>query len=350
MVALWFAILCLMFILFVVLAGWDFGAGALHFAAARNQAERGALIAAIGPLWTWNEVWLVAGGGVLFVAFPRVLAISFPAYYLALFLVLWTLILRGISLEVRGLIPSGLWRTFWDFTFAAANISLAILFGAAIGNVIRGMPLKPDSPLSLPLFTDFGLRGGLGILDWYTVSTAIFTLTCLCAHGASYLALKAEGEVYRRAAMLAKWLWPGTVLLLLVVSLETFYVRPALFTGMAERPLAWLALALAAGGLGAIVTGLRSGAELRTFLGGCAFIAGLLSSAAASLFPVILYSTVSPEYSITAYNGSSDASSLRAAIYWWPVAFALSFAYLGFVARHYRGRARMPQGGHDGQY
>ena len=112
MVELWFAILCLMLVMFAVLGGWDFGAGALHFIAARNQDERRTLIAAIGPLWTWNEVWLVAGGGVLFVAFPRVLAISFPAYYLALFLVLWTLILRGIALEVRGLIDSGLWRAF----------------------------------------------------------------------------------------------------------------------------------------------------------------------------------------------------------------------------------------------
>jgi len=349
MVELWFAILCLMFTLFVVLAGWDFGAGALHFVAARNQAERRTLMAAIGPLWTWNEVWLVAGGGVLFAAFPRVLSIAFPAYYLALFLVLWTLILRGIALEVRGLIDSGLWRAFWDVMFAAANISLAILFGAAIGNVIRGMPLRPDAPLSLPLFTDFGVHGMLGILDWYTVSVAVFTLVCLCAHGASYLALKAEGEVYRRATLLTKWLWPVTIFLLLVVSVETFYVRPGLFSGMAERPTAWIALVLAAGGLAAVITGPRSGADRRTFLGGCVFIGGLLGSAAASLFPVILYSTVSGEYSITAYNGSSDASSLRAATYWWPVAFVLSFAYFAFVAKHYRGRARTADYGHHPQ-
>ena len=349
MVQLWFTILCLMLGMFAVLSGRDFGAGALHFVAARNQDERQTLISAIGPLWTWNEVWLVAGGGVLFVAFPRVLAISFPAFYLALFLVLWTLILRGIALEVRGLIDSGLWRAFWDFTFCAANVLLAIFFGAAIGNVIRGMPLRADVPLSLPLFTDFGVRGMLGILDWYTVSVAVFTLVCLCAHGASYLALKSEGEVYRRAKGLTKRLWPVTAVLLLAVSAETFYVRPELFTGMAGRPVAWLALMFAAGGLAAVITGPHAGAEGRTLWGGCFFIAGLLGSAAASLFPVILHSTVSAEYSITAYNGSSDASSLQAAIYWWPVAFALSFVYFGFVGKYYRGRARTPQYGHDPQ-
>ena len=340
MAELWFAILCLMITLFVVLAGWDIGAGVLHFVVARNQEERRALIAAIGPLWTWNEVWLVATGGVLFVAFPHVLAISFPAFYLALFLVLWTLILRGISLEFRGHIPSEMWRSFWDFVFAVANLLLAILFGAAIGNVIRGIPLKPGAPLSLALFTDFGVRGTLGILDWYTVSVAIFTLVCLGAHGASYLALKTEGALCRRARIFAKVLWASTVLLLLAVSLETYYVRPELFGGMAARPLAWVALAMVAGGLVAIFTAFRSVADARMFLGGCIFIAGLLGSAAASLFPVILYSTVSSEYSITAYNGSSDAASLRAAISWWPLAFVLTFSYAWFVAKHYRGRVR----------
>jgi len=213
--------------------------------------------------------------------------------------------------------------------------------------VIRGLPLAPDAPLSLPLFTDFRVHGMLGILDWYTVSVAVFTLVCLCAHGASYLTLKAEGEVYRRSKTLTKRLWAATVFLLLAVSLESFYVRPALFTGMAGRPVAWVALVLLAGGLAAIFTGLRSGAERRSFLGGCIFIAGLLGGAAVSLFPVILYSTVSPDYSITAYNGSSDPGSLRAATYWWPAAFVLTFAYFAFVRKHYRGRVQMSQ---DGPY
>jgi cytochrome d ubiquinol oxidase subunit II len=180
----------------------------------------------------------------------------------------------------------------------------------------------------------------LGILDWYTMSTAVFTLVCLGAHGASYLALKTEGDVHRRSKALTKWLWLATVLLLLLVSLETYYVRPELFAGMAARPAAWVGLALVAGGLTAIFTGLRSGAEARTFLGGCVLIAGLLGAAAASLFPVMLYSTVSPDYSITAYNGSSDLSSLRVASYWWPMALALTLAYFWFVAKHYRGRVR----------
>src|SRR5215467_15488185 len=123
-----------MLTVYVVLDGRNFGAGALHLIVARTAPERRQVIDAIGPLWTWHEVWLVATGGVLFVAFPHVLATGFPAYYLALHLVLWTLLLRGISIEFRGHIDHPLWRSFWDFVFCTSNATLAILFGVAIGN------------------------------------------------------------------------------------------------------------------------------------------------------------------------------------------------------------------------
>jgi len=341
MIELWYFILCLMITFFAVMEGWDFGVGALHYLAARNQDERRIVIAALGPLWSWHEVWLVGTGGVLFVAFPRVLAIAFPAYYLALYLVLWALVLRGISLEFRGHIAGALWWSFWDFVFSVSNVLLAILVGVAIGNIMRGIPLAANAQLSLPLFTDFGVRGRIGILDWYTLSVALFTLVCLSAHGASYLATKTEGEVYRRSRRLAQWLWLAAFLLLIVVSAETAYVRPQLWTGMAARPLAWAALAVVGGGVICIFTGLRASADGRTFAGGCLLIAGLLGAAAACLFPVMLHSTLAPKYSITAWNGSSDVSSLRVAAYWWPVSFALALCYFGFIAKHYRGRVQI---------
>jgi cytochrome d ubiquinol oxidase subunit II len=340
-IELWFLILCLMITFFAVMEGWDFGTGALHYIAARNQDERRVLIAALGPLWSWHEVWLVGTGGVLFVAFPRVLSTGFPAYYLALHLVLWTLILRGVSLEFRGHISHPLWRSFWDCVLCVSNVLLAVLFGVAIGNVMRGMPLAPNAPLSLPLFTDFGVRGQVGILDWYTLSVAVFTLVCLSAHGASYLAIKTEGELNLRCMKLARRLWLSASLLLILVSAETFYVRPQLLAGMSARPVAWAAVAVAGAGLICIFTGLRAGAEVRTFLGGCAVIAGLLGAAAASLFPIMLYSTLAPEYSITAWNGSSDLSNLRVAAYWWPVAFGLALVYFSFIGKHYRGRVQL---------
>ena len=173
MVEVWFALLSITLIVFVVLDGWDIGAGVLHWVAGRTSAERREIVAAIGPLWSWHEVWLVAFGGTFLLAFPKVMATSFAGFYLALWLVLWSFILRGVSIEVGGHINDRLWQSWWDFVFAVSNVLLAVLFGAALGNVIRGVPLDESGKFSMSLFTDFGVRGRVGILDWYTVSVAV---------------------------------------------------------------------------------------------------------------------------------------------------------------------------------
>ncbi|MGA7880202.1 MAG: cytochrome d ubiquinol oxidase subunit II, partial [Terrimicrobiaceae bacterium] len=141
MVEIWYGILAFTMAVYVTLDGRNFGAGILHLVVAKTPAERRQIIAAIGPLWSWHEVWLVAFGGVMFVAFPRLLGVAFSGYYLALFLVLWCLILRGISLEVGGHINDPMWQSFWDFVFPVSNVLLGFLLGTALGNVVRGVPL-----------------------------------------------------------------------------------------------------------------------------------------------------------------------------------------------------------------
>ena len=207
MIEIWYAILVFVFTTYVVLDGRNFGAGALHLIVAKTAAERRQVVAAIGPLWSWHEVWLVAFGGVLFVAFPRFLATAFSGYYLALYLVLWSLILRGISLEVGGHIDNRLWQGFWDFVFTVSNILLAVLFGTALGNVARGVSLDSNGEFHLAFFTDFQVRGHTGLLDWYTISMGLFTLVILAAHGATYLTLKTEGAVHERSQWLTRRLW-----------------------------------------------------------------------------------------------------------------------------------------------
>ena len=146
MIAAWYSIVSLMLIIYVVLDGRNFGAGMLHWFVAKTPEERRQVIAAIGPLWSWHEVWLVGFGGTLVAVFPRLMASAFAGYYLALFLILWCLILRGISLEVGGHINDRLWQQFWDFLFVFSNFLLAILFGAAAGNLARGVPLGAHRP------------------------------------------------------------------------------------------------------------------------------------------------------------------------------------------------------------
>src|SRR5665213_2518539 len=172
MIELWYAILSFMLITYVVLDGRNFGAGVLHLFVAKTPLERRQVVAAIGPLWSWHEVWLVSFGGTLFVAFPRLLASAFSGYYLALFLILWCLILRGISLEVGGHINDRLWQGFWDFVFVVGSFLLAVLFGAAAGNLARGVPLDAHGNFAMAFFTDFRVHGNAGLLDWYTLSVA----------------------------------------------------------------------------------------------------------------------------------------------------------------------------------
>ena len=335
-----YTILVVMLTVFLVLEGWDFGAGLLHFVVGRNEVERGAVLDAIGPLWLWNEVWLVAFGGMTFVAFPSVLASAFSGFYLAFFILLWCLVIRGVAIEARNQLGDPLWREAWDFAFAASNLLLAVLIGAALGNVIRGVPLDSKGNFAMAFFTDFGVRGRVGILDWYTLSTAIFVVALFAAHGASFLALKTAGPVHERSSRAARRLWPAVLVLLAATAIETAVVRPDLLNGMIRRPAAWIALAAVGAGAPTALVCQARGRHGAAFAGSCALISGLMGAGAAGVFPVMLRSTLAPQDSISAYGAATDGYSLGLALIWWPFAVVLSLGYFWFVFRHYRPRAR----------
>jgi cytochrome bd ubiquinol oxidase subunit II len=340
MIEFWYAIIAFMLTIYVVLDGRNFGVGVLHLFVAKTPAERRQVIAAIGPLWSWHEVWLVSFGGTLFVAFPRLYASSFSGYYLALFLVLWCFVLRGISLEVGGHVNDRMWQSFWDVIFAFSNVLLGVLFGVALGDLARGVPLDPNGDFSMAFFTDFGVRGNVGLLDWYTVSMGVVCLVLLTAHGATYLTLKTEGPVHDRCAAISRRLWAVIPVLFVVISAETWYVRPELAEKMTGNPIAWLAILFSLTGAVAVFTGLRRRLESRTFLGSGMLITGLLATGAATIFPVILYSTLAPANSLTAYNTAASRSSLELALIWWPIALALTCAYFWFISRLYPGKVK----------
>jgi cytochrome d ubiquinol oxidase subunit II len=339
--AAWYGIVSFMLIAYVALDGRNCGAGMLQRFVARTPEERRQVIAAIGPLWSWHEVWLVGFGGTLVAVFPRLMASAFAGYYLALFLILWSLILRGISIEVGGHIDDRLWQGFWDFVFAFANFLLAILFGAAAGNVVRGVPLDAQGNFSMAFFTNFGVRGYVGLLDWYTVSVAIFTVVMLAAHGATYLTLKTEGPVHDRSRRLAKGLWGAVVPLFLAITAESWVVRPDLPRHAIQNPACWLGLLVVVVSIPALISGFSNSDEMRAFLGSNLFLVGLLFTAGAAIFPVMLYSTLAPENSLTAYNAAAEPSSLRVGSIWWPVGFLLASAYFVFISRRYAGKVSL---------
>ena len=338
MIATWYGIVSLMLIIYVVLDGRNFGAGMLHWFVARTPEERRQVIAAIGPLWSWHEVWLVGFGGTLLAVFPKLMASAFAGYYLALMLILWCLILRGVSIEVGGHINDRLWQAFWDFVFVISNTLLAILFGAAAGNLVRGVPLDANGNFSMAFFTDFRVRGQVGLLDWYTVSVAIFAAVILAAHGASYLTLKTEGPVHDRSATLAKYLWRVVAVLFLAISLETWIVRPDLFPRALHNPFSWLGLVAIIVATVALISGLTARREMRAFAASNGLLAGLLVTGGAALFPVMLTSTLEPANSLTAYEVAANQNAIRYAAFWWPVGFLLAASYFVFISRRYAGK------------
>jgi cytochrome d ubiquinol oxidase subunit II len=337
-VEIWFALLTFTLAMFAVFDGRNVGAGALHLIVAKTDRERRDVIAAIGPFWGWHEVWLIAAGGTLILAFPRVMAAAFSGFYLALWMLVWSFLLRGVSLEVGGHIPDRLWQAAWDFVFAVSSAVLAMLFGVALGNLIRGVPIDQSGTFSMPLFTDFRASGSVGIVDWYTASVAIFTTLVLAAHGATYLRLKTSGRLRDRSHTLARRLWSAAAVLLVPVSWATYVVRPDLVSGLPGRPLFWLAVAVLTRGVWQLWRGLRGGDERRAFAGSCAAIASLLAGAAAAMFPVMLYSTLAPEQSVTAYAGATGTIGLALGLVWWPVAAALAVAYVAVTGQYYRGK------------
>jgi len=339
MFEIWYAIAALMLTGYVVLDGYDFGAGILHLFVARTDSERRQVLAAIGPFWDGNEVWLITAGGALFVAFPRVLSSGISGFYFAIFLVLWCLILRGISIEFRSHVADPIWRTSWDFAFALASALLPVFFGAALGNLLRGVPLDSEGWFELPLFTDFTTRDPVGILDWYTVLVGVFAFVAITAHGAAFLAWKTDGAVARRSKKAARGFFVGVAVLWPVVTVATQRVFPGFWTGLSSRPLAWVLAAVAFSGITAFFLFSSRERERAAFLASGAFVAGLSGATVACMFPVLLRARGASALSMTAANGGGDPEGLRMATGWFALGFPLVILYLFMLFRLHRGKA-----------
>jgi cytochrome bd ubiquinol oxidase subunit II len=338
MQTVWFSLISLMLAVYVVLDGFDFGAGILHLSVARTDRERRTVLAAIGPVWDGNEVWLIASGGVLVFAFPRAYAAGFSGFYMPLMMVLWLLILRGISIEFRSHEANPLWRSFWDGVFFFSSTLMAVFLGAALGNVIRGVPLDATGYFSGPLFTNFLPGPHAGVLDWYTVLIGVLTLCILAGHGALYLVWKTEGPVRERSRGAAGRAWILVVVVMLLATLATWYVQPALYRNLGERPWTWPLVALVPISLVFVFLWLRQGRELPAFLASAVFIASMLAATAAGAYPNVLISTLDPAYNLNVTNASAGGVGLRVGLIWWVIAIALAIGYFAYLFRSFRGK------------
>lgn len=346
METVWFVLVALMLATYVVLDGFDLGAGAAHLFVARTDEERRMVLRAIGPVWDGNEVWLLAGGGTLFFAFPLLYASSFSGFYLPLNMVLWLLILRGIGIEFRMHLDNSVWRDFFDGLFAIGSLLLAIFFGAALGNVIRGVPLHADHYFFEPLWTDFLPGPNAGVLDWYTVLAAALSLVALTIHGTNYLAVKTNGELARRCQTAARTLWPVLVVLTAASCVATLMIRPRVLTNYLEHPIGFLVPVIVAASLTIMFMARRAGNDRRAFTGSCVYLASMLVGAAFALYPTLLPSSNPDIEDITIYNAAAGSYSLTYGLIWWSIGILIAIGYFVMVYRMFRGKVSLDSGGH----
>ncbi|HVW07795.1 MAG TPA: cytochrome d ubiquinol oxidase subunit II [Bryobacteraceae bacterium] len=350
MPTLWFCIVAVMLTAYVLLDGFDLGVGIIHLIAARSDSERSTMIRSIGPVWDGNEVWLLAAGGTLYFAFPGLYASGFSGFYLALMIVLWLLMLRGIAVEFRSHIRHQMWGSFWDIVFSGASLLLAIFYGTALGNVVRGVPLDKDGYFFVPLWTTFRTGPEPGILDWYTVMVGVAALFVLTMHGALWINLKTCGKLQETARRIASTVYWAVCAAVVAITVCSFLVQPQLEKRFTAYPLLWVFPLLAAFGLLLLRLALSASLHFWAFIGSALFIAGLLCSAAFGLFPLLLPSSGDASLSLTVLNSAAPDYGLSAGLKWWIPAFALAVTYSVLVYRHFRGKVLIPREGSDAEF
>jgi len=323
---LWFFIVACLLGVYVVLDGFDIGAGILHFRVSKSADEREAVIRSIGPVWDGNEVWLIATGGVLVLAFPALYARSFSGFYLPLMIVLWLLLFRALGIELRHQLHHRLWEQFWDVVFSGSSLLLAVFFGAALGNVVRGVDMNEQGEFFAPLWTNFAVGPHPGILDWYTILTALTAVGALAQHGALWLIMRVQGEVRLRSQTTLARLWPIVMLLAALTTAATSVVQPQMRHNLGAHPLGWIAPTLSVGGL----LGIRWGASRErwqvAFGASSMFLFGMLLSAAFAIYPYVLPAR-DHALGLTLERAASSPYGLQVALYWFVPGMILAVGY-----------------------
>ena len=343
MASLWFWIVAAMIAAYAVLDGFDLGAGAIYLIAAKTNNERRRVLRAIGPVWDGNEVWLIAAGGTLYFAFPRLYASSFSGFYLPLTIVVWLLILRGVGIEFRAHIENHVWQDFFDVIFSVSSILLAVGFGAALGNVVRGVPLDSTGYFFEPLWTNFKSGPQTGILDWYTVLIGALALVTLAAHGSYYVALKTDEDLGRRARGFALLCWPLQFFLTICTLLASFFIRPEIMVNYGRHKVGILVPIVVVASLAVMLWANPKGKEKLAFIASSLYIVGMLVGAAFALYPVVLPAR-DHQYDLTIYNTAAGAHGLSVGLIWWLFAAVLVVAYFIFVYRRFRGKVQLGEG------
>lgn len=336
----WFCLVAAMLIAYVILDGFDIGVGVLHVLIARTEQERQRALGAIGPVWDGNEVWLIAAAGTLYFAFPLLYASAFSGFYLALMIVLWLLIMRGVAIELRHEINDTVWHAFFDGVFFFSSSLLAMFYGIALANVIRGVPLGADGYFFLPLWTNWRVAADPGILDWYTVTSGLLSVVALTVHGALYLTLKTDGVLEERARATARRLWLPLVGLTTFSLVGSIVARPDAIANYRSSPVFFTVPFAALMALSGILYFVRRRDDKTAFASSCAYLACMVAGAAVALYPRLLPSSGDSAWDITVERAAAGPYTLRVGLLWWTVGIFLALAYVTVIYGLFGDRVR----------
>lgn len=281
--------------------GFDFGIGALMPFIGKTEQDKRLMVNAVGPLWDGNEVWLITAGGVTFAAFPLVYATMFSSLYSALMLILFALILRGVSFEFRGKVDRPGWRRLWDTCIFAGSVAPALLFGVAFANIFKGLPLDENHLFQgnlLTLLNPYGLAGG------------VFFVLLFLVHGALWLAAKTDGDLHLRAVKTATMLWP-VELIVAVAFLIYSATATRLYNNFLAYPVLFVVILLAVLGLLGIRFFLARQNYFKAWFASALTIVSATFFGVIGLFPNLLPSSIDDEFSLSAFNASSSPLTLK---------------------------------------
>ncbi len=349
MVDLWFVLVCAMFAAYVVLDGYDLGAGIVSRFVAKTDAERRVVLHTILPFWDGNEVFLVAGAATLYLAFPRLFPAFVSGFYLPVMIVLWLLMGRGLGIEMRHKLDHPLWNQLWDAIFFVSSSLVVLFYGAALGNVVRGVSVDENGDFFAPLWTSFGVGDDAGVLDWYTLLVGATAVVMLARHGALRLrahtsqqeeAEESERLVGARSARLAERLVVPSALLAVLATVATFAVQPNVARSLGSHPYGVIFGIVAFGGIAVSATAARRGRFARAFHASSAALVGLFACACLGVHPYGVIARI-PSRSIPLEDAAAAPYSLGVGLAWWVPGMAVVVAYSIYAHR------RLGRGAHS---
>ncbi len=297
---IWFFIWGLLWAIYFITDGFDLGMGVLLPFLGKGEGQRQVIYNAMGPLWNGNEVWLLTAGGVTFAAFPKVYAVMFSSFYAALMIILFALIVRGVSLEFRHQVVDARWRTAWDTCLFIGSLLPPILLGTAFANIFRGVPFDQTGTYQgslLTLLSPYGLLGGI-----------LFLLLFLL-HGSVWLAIKSEGELHERAIRTGKRIWVA-LLLVAVIFLGTTKWATNLYDNYLSYPPLFLLILITVAALLGVRRFLGKRSPWKAWFSSALAIIGVTFFGIIGLYPRMFPSSLNPDYHLTAHNASSSPLTL----------------------------------------